>query len=50
VDDLLARATMEKNLDKRKALYADFQKAVVNDVPVAFTRTSGPFASHGQLR
>jgi peptide/nickel transport system substrate-binding protein len=37
VDDLLARATMEKNLDKRKTLYAEFQRTVVNDVPVAFT-------------
>ena len=37
VDDLLARATIEKNLDRRKALYAEFQRIVVNDAPVAFT-------------
>ncbi len=37
VDDLLARATTEKSLDKRKALYAEFQRTVVNDAPVAYT-------------
>ena len=37
VDDLLARATIEKNLDKRKALYSEFQRIVVDDVPVAYT-------------
>ena len=37
VDDLLARATVERDLEKRKALYAEFQKQVVADVPVAYT-------------
>ncbi len=37
VDDLLARATTEKNLDKRKALYAEFQRTVVSDAPVTYT-------------
>ncbi len=37
VDDLLARATTEKNLDKRKTLYAEFQRTVVSDAPVTYT-------------
>jgi len=37
VDELLAKATVERNLEKRKALYHAFQKQVVEDVPVAFT-------------
>ena len=37
VDELLAKATTERNIEKRKALYHEFQRLVVNDVPVAFT-------------
>ncbi len=37
VDALLAQATVEKDADKRKKLYAEFQKIVVADVPVAYT-------------
>lgn len=37
VDDLLARAGTERNLEKRKALYAEFQKVLADDAPVAFT-------------
>ncbi len=37
VDELLASATTEKDLAKRKALYQEFQRIVVNDVPVAYT-------------
>ena len=37
VDDLLARATVEKDVDKRKALYAEFQRQVTADLPVIFT-------------
>ena len=36
VDDLLAKAGVERNLDKRKALYGEFQKIVVADAPIAF--------------
>ena len=36
VDDLLAKAAVEKNEDKRKALYQEFQKIVVGDAPIAF--------------
>ncbi|MDA0276254.1 MAG: ABC transporter substrate-binding protein [Proteobacteria bacterium] len=36
-DDLMARATVEKDFDKRKALYHEFQKLIVDDVPVAYT-------------
>lgn len=36
VDELLAAAAIELDLDKRKALYAEFQQIVVNDVPVYF--------------
>ena len=37
VDALLASATTEKDFAKRKAMYHEFQRLVVNDVPVAFT-------------
>ncbi len=36
VDELLAAAGKEMNLAKRKALYKDMQKIVVDDCPVAF--------------
>ena len=36
VDELLAAAGQEMNLAKRKALYKDVQKIVVDDCPVAF--------------
>ena len=37
VDELLAQASVEKDTDKRKRLYAEFQRIVVADAPVAFT-------------
>lgn len=37
VDELLAQATVEKDLEKRKKLYAEFQRLVVADVPQVFT-------------
>ncbi len=37
VDELLAQATVERDLAKRKKLYAEFQRIVVDDVPVVFT-------------
>lgn len=37
VDELLAQATVERDQDKRRRLYAEFQRMVVDDVPVAFT-------------
>ena len=37
VDELLAQATVEKDVDKRKKLYAEFQRLVVADVPQVFT-------------
>ena len=36
-DDLLARAATERDLAKRKKLYAEFQQLLSQDVPVAFT-------------
>jgi peptide/nickel transport system substrate-binding protein len=36
-DDLMARATVEKDADKRKALYHEFQRVISADVPVAYT-------------
>lgn len=36
VDELLAQAAVEKDTEKRKALYAEFQKIVTNDVPLIF--------------
>ena len=37
VDELLAAATVERDLEKRKKLYAEFQRQVVQDVPQVFT-------------
>lgn len=39
VDELLQQAAVETNLDKRKALYAEFQKIVVSEVPIHFINT-----------
>jgi len=36
VDEILAQAGMEMDAGKRKALYSEFQKIVVDDCPVAF--------------
>jgi peptide/nickel transport system substrate-binding protein len=37
VDDLLSKATVERDPVKRKTFYDEFQRIVVQDVPVAFT-------------
>ncbi len=37
VDELLAQATVEKDVEKRKRLYAEFQRLVVADAPVTYT-------------
>jgi peptide/nickel transport system substrate-binding protein len=37
VDELLAAATVERDPEQRKKLYAEFQRLVVNDVPDVFT-------------
>ena len=37
VDELLAQATIEKDSEKRKRLYGEFQRIVVEDAPVVFT-------------
>ena len=36
VDELLAQAGQEMDLEKRKALYAEFQKIVVDDAPIYY--------------
>ena len=36
-DELFARATVERDIEKRKKLYAEFQQILSQDVPVAFT-------------
>ncbi len=36
VDDLLAKAAVERDSERRKAMYAEFQKIVVADAPIAF--------------
>lgn len=36
VDELLAAASRETSADKRKAMYSEFQKIVVSDVPIYF--------------
>jgi peptide/nickel transport system substrate-binding protein len=37
VDDLLAKATVERDPAKRKSYYEEFQRIVVQDAPVTFT-------------
>ena len=39
VDELLQKAAIENDPVKRKALYAEFQKIVVDDVPIAYINT-----------
>ncbi|MEN8245218.1 MAG: ABC transporter substrate-binding protein, partial [Thermodesulfobacteriota bacterium] len=39
VDDLLAKAAVEMDQAKREALYAEFQKIVVDDVPIYYYGT-----------
>ncbi len=36
VNELMAAASQEMNLEKRKALYAQFQEIVVRDLPVYY--------------
>jgi peptide/nickel transport system substrate-binding protein len=40
VDELLAAGAQEPSPEKRKALYAEFQKLVVNDVPIYFINSA----------
>ncbi|MFU8881584.1 MAG: ABC transporter substrate-binding protein [Rhodobacterales bacterium] len=40
VDELLAAAAVELDMDKRTALYAEFQQIVVGDVPVYFVNAT----------
>lgn len=42
VDELLDAAGQEMNLEKRKALYKEFQQIVVDDAPIAFINTDPP--------
>jgi len=37
IDELMAQAGVETNLEKRKALYKEFQQIVVNDAPIIYT-------------
>jgi peptide/nickel transport system substrate-binding protein len=37
VDEILGKASVEKDFAKRKALYAEFQKIVTQELPVAWT-------------
>ncbi|MGM4916563.1 ABC transporter substrate-binding protein [Tardiphaga sp. 813_E8_N1_3] len=40
VDELLTKAAQETSPDKRKALYSEFQKIVVTDVPIYFVNAT----------
>jgi peptide/nickel transport system substrate-binding protein len=46
VDELLARAAVEKDREKRKAMYMEFQKIVVSDAPIAFLNVLPYFQIH----
>jgi peptide/nickel transport system substrate-binding protein len=43
VDDLLARAAVEMDESRRKALYVDFQKIVVDDAPVLYLTNAASY-------
>jgi len=45
VDELLAKAAMELDQAKRKALYAEFQKIVVDEAPIAFVNISPSYSA-----
>jgi peptide/nickel transport system substrate-binding protein len=36
MDELLAKAAIEHDVEKRKALHAEFQKIVVSEAPIWF--------------
>ena len=40
MDALLGQAAVEQDTAKRKALYSQFQKIVVNDAPIVFINVS----------
>jgi len=42
------QAAVELDMDKRKALYAEFQQIVVGEVPIYFINANGPY-HHGLL-
>jgi peptide/nickel transport system substrate-binding protein len=46
VDELLDKAAMELDLAKRKALYAEFQKIVVDDAPIAYINSSSFYLAY----
>ena len=50
VDRILSEATVEKDMKKRKDLYAEFQKIVMDDLPLYFTiEDQVSFAYHKDL-
>jgi peptide/nickel transport system substrate-binding protein len=50
VDEIFAKATVERDPVKRKALYARFQEILAQDVPVAFTHVwSRKFLARSEL-
>ncbi len=46
VDELLEKAGMELDQAKRKALYAEFQKIVVDDAPIAFVDITPAYTAY----
>ena len=45
-DELLKKATVEMNPEKRKAYYAEFQKIATDDLPLYFTHQQALFTIH----
>jgi peptide/nickel transport system substrate-binding protein len=43
VDEILDQASKETDFDKRKALYAQFQKIITEDLPYVYTTTELPY-------
>jgi len=48
VDDLMARAAIERDANTRKKLYAEFQKLVVEDCPIAYVFETGYAGAFGR--
>jgi peptide/nickel transport system substrate-binding protein len=46
VDEILAQAAVESDLAKRKALYTEFQKIVVDDIPIYFVNVLPTYVAY----
>ena len=48
VDELLAKAAIEMDVNKRKALYAEFQEIVVEDAPIIYINMANLYSAYNK--